>query len=160
MDADNAKAEYESAERKYVDITGFTFTGAGDYKQKMNANLFKDTLEVTAPAAGGTSGRTQTSDLRHLSATGRSFCREKPSSFNGVMVIQRQKRIPGGSRLSGWQSQSRYLEEANARCPPHCFPLFCIQTMMCWKEPTIRCRYIMCRQEWMQSYSRFTGFQI
>ena len=24
---------------------------------------------------------------------------------------------------------------------------------MCWKEPTIRCRYIMCSQEWMQPYS-------
>lgn len=50
MDADDAKAEYESAEEN-TDITiPFTFTEPEITTEKMNANLFKDTLEVTAPA--------------------------------------------------------------------------------------------------------------
>lgn len=50
MNADNAKAEYESAEEN-TDITiPFTFTEPEITTEKMNANLFKDTHEVTAPA--------------------------------------------------------------------------------------------------------------
>lgn len=80
MDADSAKAEYESAEEN-TDITiPFTFTEPEITTEKMNANLFKDTLEVTAPAQQVERAEEfTTSDLRHLSATDRSFCREKPS---------------------------------------------------------------------------------
>ena len=133
MDADSAKAEYESAEEN-TDITiPFTFTEPEITTEKMNANLFKDTLgSYSSSAAGGTSGR-----IHNVGLTA-SIC-------NGQIVLPQQ-----AIRMA---KSSRYLEEANARCPPHCFPLFCIQTLMCWKEPTIRCRYIMCRQEWMQPYS-------
>lgn len=58
MDADSAKAEYESAEEN-TDITiPFTFTEPEITTEKMNANLFKDTLgSYSSSAAGGTSGR-------------------------------------------------------------------------------------------------------
>lgn len=154
MDADSAKAEYESAEEN-TDITiPFTFTEPEITTEKMNANLFKDTLgSYSSSAAGGTSGRIHNVGLTASICNGQIVLPGETFSFNGVVGDTTAEKDTRRQQAIRMAKSSRYLEEANARCPPHCFPLFCIQTLMCWKEPTIRCRYIMCRQEWMQPYS-------
>ena len=52
MNADNAKAEYESAEEN-TDITiPFTFTEPEITTEKMNANLFKDAWKLQLQRSG------------------------------------------------------------------------------------------------------------
>lgn len=86
MNADNAKAEYESAEEN-TDITiPFTFTEPEITTEKMNANLFKDTLgSYSSSAAGGTSGRIHNVGLTASICNGQIVLPGETFSFNGVV---------------------------------------------------------------------------
>ena len=86
MDADSAKAEYESAEEN-TDITiPFTFTEPEITTEKMNANLFKDTLgSYSSSAAGGTSGRIHNVGLTASICNGQIVLPGETFSFNGVV---------------------------------------------------------------------------
>ena len=86
MNADNAKAEYESAEEN-TDITiPFTFAEPEITTEKMNANLFKDTLgSYSSSAAGGTSGRIHNVGLTASICNGQIVLPGETFSFNGVV---------------------------------------------------------------------------
>ena len=160
MDADSAKAEYESAEEN-TDITiPFTFTEPEITTEKMNANLFKDTLgSYSSSAAGGTSGRIHNVGLTASICNGQIVLPGETFSFNGVVGDTTAEK--GYQEAAGYQDakSSRYLEEANARCLPHCFPLFCIQTLMCWKEPTFDAGTLCAVRNGCNRILGFTGFK-
>lgn len=86
LDADSAKAMYEGAEENTDVTVPFIISEPEITTEKMNANLFKDTLGTySSSAAGGTSGRIHNVGLTASICNGQIVLPGETFSFNGVV---------------------------------------------------------------------------
>lgn len=124
--------------------------------EKMNANLFKH-FEVTAPAQRWNERKNSQRRIYGIYMQRTDCSAGRNLLFNGVVGDTTAEK--GYQEAAGYQmAKSSGTWRRRMPVSSTLFSLF-VHRPWCGKELTIRCRYIMCRLEWMQPYSDSPDFK-